>query len=152
MPSIRKATEADIAELVRLRTEFLIEDNGPDRLPGGFDAASTRYFTSAFIDGSFVCFLAEENGSIVATGGVCFYRVAPNFSNPSGNVAYILNMYTLPAFRHQGLATALLGRIIGEARERGIKKLALSASKAGRSVYAALGFTNEDDDMVLFLE
>ncbi len=152
MACIRKADFEDITELVRLRTEFLIEDNGLNKLPDGFDATLTQYFMSAIRDGSFVSFIAEDGGKIVATSGVCFYRVTPNFSNPSGNVAYILNMYTLPDWRRKGLATALLHRIIGEAKECGYKKLMLNASKAGRPVYAAIGFKNEDDDMVLFLD
>lgn len=53
---------------------------------------------------------------------------------------YVANLWTDPAFRRQGLATALMRRVLAEARRAGVRRLVLSATRAGREVYARLGF------------
>ncbi len=144
--NIRKATAADIPELVRLRVRFLNEVNGRACPPDGFEADLSRYFHAGMADGSFAAWVAREDDRIVATSGVCFYHLAPNYSNPSGGVAYILNMYTLPEHRGKGLASALFARLIEEARARGYKKLALHATADGKRVYEKFGFTEQRRD------
>ncbi|MFM8359675.1 MAG: GNAT family N-acetyltransferase [Verrucomicrobiota bacterium] len=54
--------------------------------------------------------------------------------------AYVANLWTEPAFRRRGLATALMRRVLAEARRAGVRHLGLSATRAGRAVYARLGF------------
>lgn len=147
--TIRMATAADIDEMVRLRILFLDEVNGPGRQPEGYAGKLRSYLVSAMEDGSFAAFLAEEDGTIAATSGVCFYHIAPNYSNPSGGTAYILNMYTLPEYRRRGLASELFAKVIEEARERGYTRLALHATQDGRKVYEKFGFETKGDEMVL---
>lgn len=151
MITYRKAGAGDIPELMRLRTEFLAAMNNC-AAPEAYEGNLREYLETALAGGSFAAWLAEEDGRAVATGGVCFYRVAPNFGNPTGWMAYIVNMYTVPAYRRKGLASALLTRLIGEARERGCGKLALNATAEGRMVYEKFGFIPQDNDMVLKLE
>lgn len=147
----RKAQPDDIPELVRLRVEFLNEVNGREGPPQGFEEALTQYLAAAMAEGSFDAWLAIEDGRIAATSGVCYQTIAPNYSNPSGRSAYVLNMYTLPGFRRRGLATELLSRIIEDARRRGCVKVSLHATQEGRMVYGLLGFKTTDDEMVLRL-
>ena len=59
--------------------------------------------------------------------------------------AYLLNVYTYPEFRKQGLARELTLRVIGWCRAEGFNILWLHASQYGRPLYESLGFeqTNE---------
>ena len=148
---VRRAAAEDVAELTRLRVEFLNEVNDRSEPPAGFAGDLERYFRAAMADGSFLAWLAEEDGRIVATSGMCLHRVAPNYSNPSGNTAYVLNMYTAPEFRGRGLASQLFSRLIEEARGRGCGKMALHATEAGRRVYERFGFRPSGDEMCLKL-
>ncbi|ATP40901.1 hypothetical protein CSE16_13055 [Solibacillus sp. R5-41] len=59
----------------------------------------------------------------------------PYLENLEGIEAYILNMYTLPAFRGYGLAKVLLIHCIDESRERGVKPIWLQASESGAPLY-----------------
>jgi len=151
MIEIRKACVNDIPELTRLRVVFLNEVNASDGPPAGYEQNLSEYLTRSMADNSFAAWLAEEEGKIIATSGVCFYALAPNYSNPTSDVAYILNMFTLPEYRGRGLASELIRRLIGEAEERDCKRLALHATADGRRVYEKFGFESTDDEMVLTL-
>jgi GNAT superfamily N-acetyltransferase len=62
-----------------------------------------------------------------------------------GRHATIINVFTEPAWRRQGIAILLLQEIIKWARTDGLDRLVLHASDAGRALYERLGFigTNE---------
>ena len=49
-------------------------------------------------------------------------------------------MYTLPAWRRQGIARDLLCRVVGEARSRGCGAVQITASDAGVPLYRSIGF------------
>lgn len=62
-----------------------------------------------------------------------------------GRHAIIINVFTEPGWRRQGVAVRLLQTIIAWARAERLDRLVLHASEAGRSLYTQLGFvgTNE---------
>jgi GNAT superfamily N-acetyltransferase len=142
----------DIPTLVKLRKQQLIDEGLP---PGSLQMDIAReladYFTSAISDGSFISWVMDNDGEIIATSGVCFYALPPNYSNPSGRTAYITNMYTKPEYRRKGIATELLGMVIDEAKSRGYKVIRLHTSEYGKSIYLKARFTDSDGYMALRL-
>ena len=58
-----------------------------------------------------------------------------------------MNMYVRPAFRHEGIATAILEHLVGESRDRNCNKIYLETTDMGRSVYASIGFRDMNDLM-----
>ena len=62
-----------------------------------------RFFQDSFQHDTIIEFLAIDNDQIIATGAVCFYDYPPTFSNQTGRIAYITNMYTKPAYRRQSI-------------------------------------------------
>ena len=145
----RKAEARDIPQLVALRKRQLLDEGmEPD---GDLADALRDYFAAGLADGSYVCWVAEAGGEIVATGGVCLYTLPPTDRNPTGRTAYIVCMYTQPDYRRRGLATRLLGRVLDEARARGCAVARLHASAQGRALYESLGFTASTGYMALRL-
>ena len=74
------------------------------------------------------------------------HQYYPTRTNPRGRpTAYILNVYTEPGHRRQGLAHQLIAEILAWCRAQDIPRASLHASPFGRSVYQRLGFaqTNE---------
>jgi GNAT superfamily N-acetyltransferase len=59
---------------------------------------------------------------------------------PTGNTAGISLMATLPGRQRQGVGRALLTQVIADYRRRGVNRFHLGATKAGRPLYASLGF------------
>lgn len=62
-----------------------------------------------------------------------------------GRHAIILNVFTEPQWRRQGVAVLLLQRIIEWARAEQLDRLVLHASEAGRGLYERLGFVRTSE-------
>jgi GNAT superfamily N-acetyltransferase len=153
--SYRKATTDDIPELVRLRIDFL---NDPSRkpLPAEQNAilrvSCADYFNAGLLDGSLVVFVAEaDNGEIIATSALMFWRHIPGPVTLDGRKAVIANMYTIPEYRGKGIATQLMRLQMQEAKTRGVNAINLSATAMGRTVYEKLGFVPDGDEMKIKL-
>lgn len=61
--------------------------------------------------------------------------------------AYIQDLVVLPEFRSHGIGGAILGRILGACRERGIRWIALIAEKGSGDFYRRLGFGVDEGDL-----
>lgn len=139
---IRKATIEDMASLIELRKKQLIDEGSvPNQ---NIDTELNSFFTKHIVENSLVEWVAEEDGAIIATGAIVFYEFPPSFNNKSGIKGYVTNMYTVPAYRKQGLAKQMLDKIFQEAMERNVDNIFLHASKMGRPVYLKYGFKETD--------
>mgnify|MGYP003391121235 FL=1 len=72
----------------------------------------------------------------------------PTFHNPTGEKAYIMNMYTLPEYRRQGIAYKTLDLLVAEAKKRNIKMISLEATEQGKPLYDKYGFVKMEDEMM----
>lgn len=152
---IRLATAADLDALLTLRIAMFRElAKVPDDDPlTDFIEATRLYLARALPRGEFLAFVAEAEGRIVATSGLVFFQRAPIRRNLSGREAYILNMYTVPAWRGQGIAQALVEWIVEYVRtETEAKHVFLHAAPSARPVYERAGFTALDDAMGIWLD
>jgi len=139
--SIRPAETADIPVLIELRLA-MFRDMGRDDADtlAQVAAASAAYLREHLLVGNFRAWLAEVGGQIATTGGVLLRQAPPTYANLSGRDGYILGMYTRPAFRRRGLATAVMQTILDFLRAEGIQRATLRASAEGRPLYEKLGF------------
>ena len=144
----RRATLGDVEALVALRKQQLM-DEGLSSPEKNIDSELKAYFNRALADNSFISWLALDDGVVIATSGLCFYQLPPNYANPSGNNAYVTNMLTQKAYRKQGIASALLEKILLEARSLGFTVVRLHASADGKGLYAKFGFVPTDGYMAL---
>lgn len=139
----RKAGLSDIGMLVEIRKQQLMDEGIAPDIDIDFELIS--YFNAALHDDSLVEWVVEDDDGIIATAAIAFYQFPPTYTNKSGKKGYITNMYTKDEYRGQGIATALLTKLIEEAKARGVSKLWLGASKMGRSVYQKFGFQESNE-------
>ena len=78
---------------------------------------SCEYYKRALETGEHIAYLVYDNGAFVGAGGVSFYQVMPTYHNPSGEKAYIMNMYTALEYRRQGIALHTLDLLVKDAKE-----------------------------------
>lgn len=155
---IRRATVDDIEEIVPLRLAMMEEFRKTGQSargvadPDGLAVANRSYYERKLPTGEFVSFVAVAEGKIVATSGMVVYEAPPNPGNPTGVQGYVLNMYTVPEHRGRGLARALLDELIAHAKSLGARRVWLRTSEMGRSVYRAVGFSEDEDYMRLSIE
>ncbi len=134
----RKANLQDIDSLVNIRKQQLVDEGIAPSID--IDDELTAYFNSVLNDGTLVEWIVEDENNIIATAAVAFYQFPPTYTNKTGKKGYITNMYTKDKYRGRGIATALLHKLVEEAKAKGISKLWLGASKMGRPVYEKFGF------------
>jgi len=145
--SYLRAGMTDIELLVEMRMQFttlLTGINEPVRVR---ELKNTlyRYFTGVLQTGSSIWIIARNGGRPIATGGVILRESPPNFKNPDGKIGYLVNMYTVPAFRRKGICSAILNRLVEEAKTLGVKAFELHATKEGEPVYVKEGFIMHDE-------
>jgi GNAT superfamily N-acetyltransferase len=139
---IRPAIVGDAAEIVRQRIR-MFEDMGMGtsaqhekiRIP------TLHFLTDAIQQGLYRGWLAEtDDGKFVAGGGVLMTPWPPSALDGKSQRPYIINMYTDPAYRRQGLARMILKQILAFLHAEGFSIARLNASKSGRPLYETLGF------------
>lgn len=147
----KKATPEDIDILTETRITVLRAAN---QLTEDVDMSEVReqsyeYYRRALSQDTHVAYLVFNGEEFVGAGGISFFEVMPTYHNPTGKKAYIMNMYTKPEYRRQGIAFQILDFLVEEARGRRIKAISLEATKMGRALYEKYGFISMMDEMEL---
>lgn len=147
----KRASTDDLELLTETRIEVLLAANA---LPEGTDMdevreETRRYYQEALPDGTHVAYLVLDEGRFVGAGGVSFFQVMPTYHNPSGEKAYLMNIYTRPAYRRKGVAYQTLDLLVREAERRGVTAVSLEATAMGRPLYEKYGFVGMNGEMEL---
>lgn len=147
----KRATSEDIDILTKTRIEVLRAANqlSDDIDMSEVEKESYNYYQKALCDGSHIAYLVFDGKRFVGAGGVSFFQVMPTYHNPSGNKAYIMNMYTNPAYRRRGIAAKTLDMLINDTKNKGIAAISLEATDMGRPLYEKYGFIKMNDEMKL---
>ncbi|WP_455931233.1 GNAT family N-acetyltransferase [Priestia aryabhattai] len=151
--SIDKASVSDIKEIIKLRVSLLKEVNEiqTEEEESQIIHATKNYLETEISNHNFISYIAKMDEEVVSVSGISFFKRPPYLENLQGIEAYILNMYTLPSHRKQGLARQLLEKCIEECKKRDVKRIWLHASKDGEPLYKNMGFNFKGSEMELFL-
>jgi GNAT superfamily N-acetyltransferase len=153
--TVRRATVVDLPTLVALRLHLFramavagdLSEDGP------LAVALAEYFASAIPTERFYGWLAcDPAGAAIGCGGLVFLQRPPSPGHHSGREAYVMNMYTAPAWRGRGLAGQILAQILGFVRDSGVTVVRLHATAQGRPIYERAGFEAVGTEMVLTLQ
>lgn len=147
----RIATLNDLDLLTTSRIEVLKAANKLDASTdmANVEKESYNYYKKALEDNTHYAILVMEDDKFIGAGGVSFYSVMPTYHNPSGKKAYIMNMYTAPDYRRQGIAYKTLDMLVKISKERGIDQISLEATEMGRPLYEKYGFVKMESEMEL---
>lgn len=147
----RVATLNDLDLLTTSRIEVLRAANKLDASTdmANVEKESYNYYKNALEDNTHYAILVMEDDKFIGAGGVSFYSVMPTYHNPSGKKAYIMNMYTAPDYRRQGIAYKTLDMLVKISKERGINQISLEATEMGRPLYEKYGFVKMESEMEL---
>ena len=141
--TFRRATLPDLEVYLMLRMAML-EEVGmlpAEPLRSQLWNANRHYFQNHLPEDTYIAWLAESLGEVVAIGGLLLFPRPPTGENMTGLDGYVMNMYTLPGWRGRGIASRLMQIIIDEMRLRQVARLWLHATPSGRPIYERFGFT-----------
>ena len=102
------------------------------------DKVFTPWVRRQLLDDKYVGLFVEDAQAVVAGAGVFFSDFPPHWRHTEAVRAYVLNVYTKPAYRGLGLAKMLTKRLLEESQRRGVTTVVLHASPQGRPIYEAL--------------
>lgn len=147
----KRATIEDIDMLTKTRIRVLRAANSlsDDIDMNEVEKQSYDYYERALCDDTHIAYLVFDEKRFVASGGVSFFQVMPTYHNVSGKKAYIMNIYTEPAYRRRGIAYKILDLLVSDVRSKEITSISLEATEAGRPLYEKYGFVKMDDEMEL---
>lgn len=147
----QKATLADLELLVAVRCRVLRAANQlPEDIPlPEVEQQSRAYYQKAFAEDTHTAYLVWDGNTLAGTGAVSYFQVMPTVHNPTGQKAYIMNMYTAPQYRRQGIAAHTLALLVADAHRRGITAVSLEATAMGRPLYERFGFVPMEHEMEL---
>jgi ribosomal protein S18 acetylase RimI-like enzyme len=150
----RRATARDAATLAELRDELFreLDPAAAARAPAGFAALCASQFAALLAgDGARAWLAQAADGASVGTAVLLLFPRLPTPALPPDREGYLLNVYTRPAWRGRGVASALVAAAVADARALGLARIRLHATAEGQPVYAAAGFRPRTDEMELRL-
>jgi GNAT superfamily N-acetyltransferase len=151
--SIRRCDTDDAATVARHRVEMFREmgEVPTDALARELLDESTSALATVLADGTYVGWFAVDHATkVIAGAGAHVKPQLPRIAHGQTRVEVspvplVVNVYTEPEYRGQGIARALMRVLMEWAAGIGADRVVLHASDAGRPLYTSLGFapTNE---------
>jgi GNAT superfamily N-acetyltransferase len=151
--TIREATPADVPTIASQR-RGMFEDMGfiEAALMDEVEKSSAAWTGTRMSSGEYRAWLAvDRDGRAVAGAGLWLQVICSSPVNLPGRVGCVMNVYTAPEFRRQGLARRLMETVLDWCRRNGYPVVLLHASDFGRPLYESMGF-KPTKEMRLVLE
>ena len=148
----RRATAADIETLLAHRRNMFHDMGYRDEAALTAMSEKFRPWLLARMDaGEYLAWLViAENGTdgkadVAAGAGLWLMDWPPHMVGAGPRRGNIVNVYTAPEHRRQGIARRLMDTVLDWCRANGVDAVVLHASVEGRPLYESMGFspTNE---------
>ena len=142
---LTEATKEDIDELVRMRIEYMKDDFGS--VSAEEKAAMEKQLPDYFerkLNTELVAFVARDGEMIVSVAYLHIIEMPANSILLNGLYGEVLSVYTMPEYRGKGLCSTLMKNLVDCARDRGLGRIDLSATKEGYPIYKKLGFEDKE--------
>ena len=141
----RKLSKKELDVFIEMKINQLREEGAKEDID--LKPALMDYYTHHMEDGTFVSWIAIDDGRIVGTSGMSFVEKPPYFGCPSGRIGLLSSMFTNPNYRRMGIAKELLHRVVDEASNYGCGTIQITASDMGVLLYTDFGFVKNGNFM-----
>jgi len=152
---LRRAVRADLPVLLDLRLAFDREllggDLPPDRV-GPHRSQVADYLATHIESDAYRVWVAEDGGRIVGMGGLVVVDRPPHPRSRRAGEGFIVNVYTLPRWRGNGVGRAIMDALVIEARKLRLRRIYLRTSDEGRVLYERMGFRDPGNYLSLDLD
>lgn len=141
----RRLVPDDLDTFIAMRIAQLREEGAKEEID--LTPALRDYYSRHMADDTFISWIAEDNGRIIATSGMSIVEKPPYFGCPTGRIGLLSSMFTDSGYRRMGIARELLSRVVDEARVRGCGTVQITASDMGVLLYTSFGFVKNGNFM-----
>jgi GNAT superfamily N-acetyltransferase len=144
--AIRRAGPGDAALLARHRGLVCLAVYGWDEATV---RAQTPVWTAFFADmleeNRYLGWIAHDGASVLGSGALLLNAIIPRPGHPGDHYGRVHSVWVEPDARRRGIARAIMLELIDYARTAMLVRLVLHPSDDARPLYAALGFTQQDE-------
>jgi GNAT superfamily N-acetyltransferase len=144
---LRQATVAD-AKVLAIHRRSMFRDMGYQG-DAALDSMMVKFrpwLEAKMRSGEYLAWLAvTADNSVVAGAGLWLMDWPAHMLGRSARRGNILNVYTEPQYRRQGLARLLMEAALDWCRKNEIDLVILHASPEGRGIYESLGFSASNE-------
>jgi len=139
---IRKATVDDIDLLIKLRIDYLLDENKIKNIDDVdiLKAKLRDYFQKWIPVDGLIAYIAEKDCDICSTAFLSIVERPPRVADSSYLVGTVYNVYTYPNHRRKGIATKVMQALLSEAKLHGVASVDLLSTDDGKHLYENLGF------------
>jgi GNAT superfamily N-acetyltransferase len=134
---VRRAENADLPEIIGLRSEWTREQDGDIDDPG-FDERFAAWFVRE--SSRRITWLAEVGGRAVGMMNLAVFERMPRPGRPPSRWGYLGNAFVLAAYRNRGIGGMLVSAVLGFADENDFARVVLSPSERSIPFYQRAGF------------
>jgi GNAT superfamily N-acetyltransferase len=142
---IRRAGDADLAAIARLRRELTVEQDGDPGDPGYEERFASWWAAERRRR---IMWLAEVDGRPAGAMNLTVFERMPSPGRAPSRWGYLGNAFVAARHRNQGVGGQLLGAVLGYAREHRFARVVLSPSERSIPFYQRGGFGPADALMV----
>ena len=145
----KKARSEELELVLKMRRECCACVFGKDEsaFDGEFMQISREYFSNS----EQTTVLAFDGERAVGCATMCYITLMPTLDHPTGKRAHVMNVYTNPNYRRQGIGQKMMEMLINEAKARGVTHISLDATPDGAKLYKSLGFAYSNENMEITL-
>lgn len=141
---VEKAGADDIYALVKMRLDYLLEDNGSlnDSDVTAIKKDLPDYYKDHINNDLFI-YVIREDQIIVSCAFLLVIEkpMSPAFIN--GRTGTVLNVYTCPSYRHRGYARKIMETLLAEAKKLQLSVVDLKSTDDGYHLYTSAGFADD---------
>lgn len=136
-----KAVLTEIPQLIEMRIAYLTEDYHSLTLhqQQAIRGQLPEYF-AGHLNKDLIVFVAREEKTIVATAFLLVTHMPANPGAITGRFGTMLNVYTKPEYRRQGISRKLVSMALEYARKEQLSYVELDSTNDGLALYKSLEF------------
>ena len=140
------AAKEDIDALIRLRIAYMNDDfrSVSNYERKCMETQLPNYFQRK-LGTELIAFVARDKDRIVSVAYLHIIEMPANSILLNGLCGEVLNVYTEPEYRGNGLCTKLMQNLIEYGKNRGLGRIDLSAIDEGYPIYSKLGFKEKEN-------
>lgn len=148
----RLANEDDLEILAHMRWQHEHEEGSQSEISKTeFINYCKQFLLNGLKNGTWVYWVAEDNGIIIANIYINRIRKVPKPHKLFAEIGYVTNVHTRAEYRNKGIGTELLLKVKHWAAENKIELLFVWPSEKSVKFYERQGFTNQNEIMELEL-
>lgn len=145
--------KSDLEAIVDMRVRFLIDmhPTNDKKLIESAYIENKKYLEEMIKQELYIGYLGSINIHNVCCGGLLLYKLPPLINKFNRLQGHVLNIYTIPEYRNQGIGLQLIEYIKTNAKETGINRLFLNSTVMGEGLYKKCGF-KEPEEKAMIME